>query len=190
VSGALVRRLIEREGLAELLDARGRGVAPSAATWRGRVEAAEILALGAAADAARRLECGDEARVYVPSPPPRSGEVAVIDERNGGTALLRRIAALRLLGPIGGRIVVDWAAVGLEMAQIALSFGATDIAGPIASRRGLPMVDAPDTQKLYKRREIAGFVERAGFRPVFVDTVSEAKPPKLASETRGAENQS
>jgi hypothetical protein len=32
------------------------------------------------------------------------------------------------------------------------------------------MVDADDQKKLVKRREIAAFVERAGFRPVFVTT--------------------
>src|SRR5262249_59957199 len=88
----------------------------------------------------------------------------------GGTALLRQVARERLTGPIARRIVVDFGAVGLEIAQVALSFGATDLAGPIASRRGLPMLDAEDQKKLVKRREIAGFVERAGFRPVFVPT--------------------
>jgi hypothetical protein len=69
-----------------------------------------------------------------------------------------------------------------------LSFGATDLAGPIvrvtrrgpsappadASRRGLPLADQDDAKKLVKRREIAGFVERAGFRPVFVTTDARA----------------
>ena len=79
------------------------------------------------------------------------------------------------MGPIGGRIVVDFGALGLEIAQVALSFGATDLAGPIASRRGLPMVESDDQKKLVKRREIAGFVERAGFRPVFVTTEARAE---------------
>jgi hypothetical protein len=80
--------------------------------------------------------------------------------------------------------------VGLEIAQVALSFGATDIAGPIASRRGLPLVDASDNQKLYKRREIAGFIERAGFVPVFVQTDSLPPAPKGTESRAGGEVQS
>ena len=50
---------------------------------------------------------------------------------------------------------------------LVLSFGATDLAGPIGQRRGLPIAD--DSKKVIKRREIGAFVERAGFRPVFVN---------------------
>ena len=75
---------------------------------------------------------------------------------------------------------MDWGALGLEIGQIALCFGASDLAGPIASRRGLPMLDAEDQKKLVKRREIAAYVERAGFRAVFVATDS---PPHSAEFT-------
>jgi len=101
----------------------------------------------------------------------------VIDTRTlaRGTALLRHIATLRLTGAKGLCIVIDFGALGLEIAQVALSFGATDLAGPIASRRGLPLVDHDDQRKLVKRREIAAFVERAGFRPVFIAAESRAE---------------
>jgi 2-iminoacetate synthase ThiH len=174
MTSKLVTELVERAGLAPLLASRERGVIPSATEAARLVEEADILALGAAADVARRRECGDETRIHVPAAP-TDAELVVIGASVAGTALLRLVARERLLGPIGRRIVVDFGAVGLEIAQVALSFGATDLAGPIASRRGLPMVDADDQKKLVKRREIAGFVERAGFRPVFVTTDARAE---------------
>jgi hypothetical protein len=171
MSSRLVSELVEGAGLSPVLALRERGVVPSGAEVDAIVERSDVLALGAAADLARRRECGDETRIHVPTSPAATTDVTVVGASTaGGTALLRLVARERLMGPIGRRIVVDFGAVGLEIAQVALSFGATDLAGPIASRRGLPMVDADDQKKLVKRREIAAFVERAGFRPVFVTT--------------------
>ncbi len=184
MTSKLVSELVERAGLASLLAMRERGDVPAGEVMDELVERADVLALGAAADAARRHECGDEARIFVPAAPAASNEVVVVGTGavSGGTALLRHVARERLLGPIGRRIVVDFGALGLEIAQVALSFGATDLAGPIASRRGLPMLDTDDQKKLVKRREIAGFVERAGFRPVFVTTEPRTTVP--ADSTR------
>jgi len=92
---------------------------------------------------------------------------------------LRAIAVLRLTGPIGQSIVVDFGVVGLEIAQVGLSFGATDLAGPIGSRKGLPLAD--DSKKVIKRRELAGFVERAGFRPVFVNSEASSTTDDAAA---------
>jgi hypothetical protein len=176
MTSALVTQLVEREGLLPLLASRERGVVPLESEVADVVARAQILALGAAADAARRRECGDETRIHIPTAPPATDALVVIgpDTVARGTALLRHVALLRLGGPIALRIVVDFGALGLEIAQVALSFGATDLAGPIASRRGLPLLDRDDQKKLVKRREIAGFVERAGFRPIFV--TAEAHP--------------
>jgi 2-iminoacetate synthase ThiH len=184
MTSKLVTALLESSGLVALLAERERGVVPSGAEGAQLVERSDLFALGAAADLARRRECGDETRIHVPAAPPSTSEVLLVgpEAAGGGTALLRRIARERLLGPIGRRIVVDFGALGLEIAQVALSFGATDLAGPIASRRGLPMLDADDQKKLVKRREIAGFVERAGFRPVFVTTHPGAEGPSAPSD--------
>ncbi len=172
MTSKLVTRALEQEGLSSILEARERGQVASDAETLEALGRADVLVLGAAADIARRRECSDEARIYVPSPPAQTTSLVVIDAREAlrGTALLRKIATLRLQGPLGARIVVDWGAMGLEIGQIALSFGATDLAGPMASRRGLPMLDAEDQKKLVKRREIAAYVARAGFRAVFVQT--------------------
>jgi hypothetical protein len=170
MTSKLVWAALEREGLQRLLASREQGTVPSDPMDLERVARADVLALGAAADIARRRECSGDVLIYVPSAPPEIAPLMVVGAREAsrGTALLRKIAALRLTGPIGARIVVDFGAMGLEVAQVALCFGATDLAGPIASRRGLPMLDGDDQKKLVKRREIAGYVERAGYRAVFV----------------------
>jgi hypothetical protein len=187
LTSTLVTQLVEREGLLPLLASRERGVVPRESEVADVVARAQILAVGAAADAARRRECGDETRIHIPTAPPPTDALVVIgaDTVARGTALLRHIALLRLGGPIALRIVVDFGALGLEIAQVALSFGATDLAGPILSRRGLPILDRDDPKKLVKRREIAGYVERAGFRPVFVTAEAHSDgrgtPPESAS---------
>ena len=196
MTSTLVAQLVEREGLLPLLASRERGVVPRESEVADVVARAQILAVGAAADAARRRECGDETRIHIPTAPPATDALVVIggDTVARGTALLRRIALLRLGGPIGLRIVVDFGALGLEIAQVALSFGATDLAGPILSRRAtpepqlrqgsLPILDRDDSKKLVKRREIAAYVERAGFRPVFVTAEAQSDgrsvPPESA----------
>src|SRR5450432_710168 len=172
MTSKLVIRALEQEGLSSILESRERGQVAHDAEALEILGRADVLVLGAAADIARRRECSDEAQIYVPSPPSETPSLLVIDARETlrGTALLRKIATLRLQAPLGARIVVDWGALGLEIGQIALSFGATDLAGPMASRRGLPMLDAEDQKKLVKRREIAAYVARAGFHAVFVQT--------------------
>jgi hypothetical protein len=176
MTSKLVTLALEREGLSSILSSRERGQVDGTPDALEILARSDMLALGAAADIARRRECGDEAHIYVPSPPVETTSLVVVGARETlrGTALLRKIATLRLAGAMGRRIVVDWGALGLEIGQIALCFGATDLAGPIASRRGLPMLEAEDQKKLVKRREIAGYVERAGFRPVFVPTDAPA----------------
>jgi hypothetical protein len=165
----LVLEALERAGLGPVLARRERGEVPDDNEVIELLASADILALGAAADVARRRECSPEVRIFMPSAPPANAIVTVLGEREAarGTELLRAIAVLRLTGPIGQSIVLDFGVLGLEIAQVGLSFGATDMAGQIGSGRGLPVVD--DSKKVIKRREIAGFVERAGFRAVFVN---------------------
>jgi 2-iminoacetate synthase ThiH len=188
MTSKLVLEALERAGLGSVLGRREHGEVPDDDQVIELLAKADILALGAAADVARRRECSPEVRIFVPSAPPANAIVTVLGEREAarGTELLRAIAVLRLTGPIGQSIVVDFGVVGLEIAQIGLSFGATDLAGPIGSRKGLPIAD--DSKKTIKRRELAAYVERAGFRAVFVN--SEGAPAADAAAPTGDHAQS
>jgi hypothetical protein len=133
---SFVRGRVEREGLMPLLDLRGRGIVPSTGEWSPRLEGAGLLPLGAAADFARRRECGDDCHIFTDAPDV-TGQIRVLGmgDRDLGTPLVRTIATMRLLGPLGLRIVFDWEALGLDLAQVALSFGASDLAGRASDRK-------------------------------------------------------
>jgi hypothetical protein len=183
----LVREKLERAGLLPVVEARADRRVPSAPGLWDELMRVDLLSLGAAADLARRAECGDDVRIYLPAAPARNDlRVFGKGEPARGSSFLRKIAALRLTSPIGVRFAVDFGVLGLEVAQIALSFGATDLAGPIASRRGLLLVDTDEPKKMVKRAEIAGFVERAGYRPVFVAVGAEETSGHDEGENHGA----
>ncbi|MGA7122958.1 MAG: hypothetical protein WBY94_22845 [Polyangiaceae bacterium] len=153
---------------------------------------ADLLALGALADRVRREEVGDQVRIYAP-PPGAETDVVVLprdDSRLTGLELLREIAVARVAGPPSARVRIDWTRCGLELAQVGLGFGANELAGHIASKRGLPFAEGEQigvgkrsrlqAADLVKKKELAGFVRRSGRIPVFVgadgsvDTVDEA----------------
>lgn len=158
----VVERALQREGLLEVLEARRAGA--SLASFERRLRDADLLALGALADAIRRDEVGPVVRLHLESTPEGAISARGID-------LLREAAVARVLGARGARVCVDFGASGLEMAQVALGFGASELAGPIANRRGLPI--AEDAQKKVKgkgmvalralaREELFELVRRAG----------------------------
>jgi hypothetical protein len=168
----LVERVLLREGLLEMLEAR-RAVEPwprATPAFEKRLRDAELLAVGALADIIRREEVGSVVRLHI-------GGVAPPDAITGsGLSLLRDVAIARITGARGARVCVDFGASGLELAQVALGFGASELAGPIANRRGLPIAD--DAQKkvkgkglvalrALKQEEIATIVRRARREPVF-----------------------
>lgn len=171
----LVERVLLREGLLEVLEARRGGQArpPPSATLalEKRLRDADLLAVGALADIVRQEEVGSLVRLHVGVTAPIDAICAV------GLALLREVAIARLTGPRGGCVCVDFGASGLEMAQVALGFGASELAGPIANRRGLPIADDAHKKvkgkglvalKAIKQEEIATIIRRAGREPLFV----------------------
>jgi hypothetical protein len=95
-----------------------------------------------------------------------------------GLELLRQVAIARVTGPRGGHVRIDWDRCGLELAQVALGFGADELVGLIATKRGLPIADGAllgigkkskrELAQVVKRKELAGCVERAGRVAVFV----------------------
>ncbi len=172
----LRERAWERAGLGDLVARRLRGEALSARELASAA-GADLLALGSAADEVRRVECGDEVRVYCAGPPPGGPLVRLIGagEARRGTELLRGLALERLGAAPGARFCWDYAALGLEFAQVALAFGVSDWTGP--ARRGGALPLAGDPKHLPSRRdELAGYVARAGRRAVFVDAAAPPAP--------------
>lgn len=175
---ALVDRAIDAAGLARLLAARRAGQVD--ASEAARLRAVDLLALGALADRVRLEEVGDDVRIYAGASP-RGGDAVVLPPEGSeltGLELLREVAIARVTGPRGVRVRVDWTRSGLELAQVALGFGANELAGRIASKRGLPMADGEmlgvvgkqsrlEAAELVKRKELEGFVRRAGRTPRF-----------------------
>jgi len=135
----LTERALLREGLLDVLEARRSGADLRA--FERRLRDADLLALGALADAIRRDEVGPVVRVHLGASP--EGAIAM-----KGLDVLREVAIARVLGEKGARVCVDFGASGLEIAQVALGFGASEISGPIANRRGLPIAD--DAKKKVK----------------------------------------
>jgi 2-iminoacetate synthase ThiH len=187
---ALVDRAIAAAGLGGVLEARrGGGELGDAhlATLRG----ADLLALGALADRVRADEVGDEVRIYTDAADETSGGAAtsppvIVLPAEGreltGLELLREVAIARVAGPAGARVRVDWTRCGLELAQVALGFGANELAGRISNKRGLPLAEGEllgvgkrsrmEAADMVKRKELAGFVRRAGRTPLFAQEVA------------------
>lgn len=175
----LTERALLREGLLDVLEARAAG--RDLRSFEPRLRDADLLALGALADAVRRDEVGEGVRIHLGAIP--DGSI-----RTRGLELLRAVAIARVTGPRGARVCVDFGATGLEIAQVALGFGASELAGPIANRRGLPIAD--DAQKkikgqgmvslrALKQEEIATLIRRAGREPIVAPpthTQTEATP--------------
>jgi 2-iminoacetate synthase ThiH len=202
---ALVDRAIEAAGLGDVVDAR-RAETLSAA-YAARLRAADLLALGALADKVRADECGPDVFIYTSDLPPPEGLVGarsagdgplvVLPERGSaltGLELLREVAVARICGRRGTRLRVDWTACGLELAQVALGFGADELAGRISNKRGLPLGDGEllgvgkksrhELAEVVKRKELAEVVRRAGRVPIFVgaDGVREVVHPQTTAQ--------
>jgi hypothetical protein len=175
---ALVDRAIDAAGLAGVVAARHAGQVGQSDI--ARLHGADLLALGALVDRVRADEVGDEVRIYTSPPADDEGAVVLPGEEAAltGLELLREVAIARIAGPRGLRVRVDWTRCGLELAQVALGFGANELAGRIANKRGLPMAEGEklgvvgkksrlEAAETVKRKELEGFVRRAGRTPWF-----------------------
>jgi hypothetical protein len=125
-----------------------------------------------------------------------------------GLDLLREVAVARITGPRGARVRVDWTRCGLELAQVALGFGADELVGFIATKRGLPIADGElagvgkkskrELAQIVKRKELAACVERGGRVAVFVradgavetaeGVAEDADESEVLVEAEGAES--
>jgi hypothetical protein len=182
-----VEQAIARAGLSSVMRSRERGEVAAVRDLLGSLPDVDLLALGAVADAVRTLECGDVVRVHPTSAP----EVVWIVDAASELALLRAVAIARASGPIGCRVGVDWGRHGLELAQVALGFGATDLTGPITRKSGA-LISEDELKKVkgkgmvaqtaLKRREIAALIRSAGRSCEFVDepgAILSASPSEM-----------
>ena len=169
----LVERALSNAGLLAALDARASGAVSTLEALRPAIDAADWLLLGALADAICEREVGAAVRVFANAP--LDAEGACIDlvgnREDAGIPFLRRVALARVFSPPSTRIRVGWDGLGLEFAQVALSFGASELFGAIRFKDGeLVTVDALlghgkksrlEPAQVVKRREIARFLARA-----------------------------
>ena len=182
---------IEKAGLMPLLTACRagdlEGVRASMPAW----SAADLLVLGAVAEALRSGDTG--AVVYIHADGQRGtvhdGRHANVTWVESGTGtseldLLRAVAVARIAGGARARIGVDWGQCGMELAQVALGFGASDLRGPITRKSGLPIFDEEKLKvkgqgmvdlRAIKKREIAALITHAGLVPTFLED-EEAAP--------------
>jgi hypothetical protein len=175
----LVRRALEASGLSEVLAERRLGqVSAAHGVLLGEVD---LLALGALADLVRREEVGDEVRIYVPPPALDDAGLFLLPHAGRdvtGLELLREVAIARVTGPRAARVRIDWGRCGLELAQVALGFGANELAGRLSTKVGAIIAEGDlmgvgkrsrlELATVAKKRELAGFVRRAERTPVFV----------------------
>jgi hypothetical protein len=174
-----VERAIERAGLGGILEARRAHDLTKVRAFLNAHPSIDILILGAIADAIREEECGKVVRVH-PSP---SEDVHWMD-RNGKSELqlLRDVAHARITSARAAHIGVDWATQGLEIQQVAMGFGVTDLTGPLTRKAGA-LIDADALKKVkgqgmvaqtaLRRLEIAALIQNAGRICQFTD---EAAP--------------
>jgi 2-iminoacetate synthase ThiH len=177
----LSEQAIVREGLWPILEARRVRDLEAVRAIASTLEHADLLAVGALADRVRAEEAGDLVRIYantVPEPNPSAINVRRGTSDDGaGIRFLRAVAIARITGPTAALVRVDWAEIGLELAQVALGFGASELVGPIANKRGLAIADDAEKKvkgagmvsvQAMKTQELAGLVRRSGRRVVVI----------------------
>ena len=190
-----IEEAIAKAGLTPVLTARRAGdleaVRGAVASW-GK---ADLLVLGAVADTVRVEDVGATVRIHEHAP--RAGavdaEITWVDASVHASELefLRAVAIARITALNGPRIGVDWSKCGMELAQVALGFGASELRGPITRKSGLPIY-ADEKLKVkgqgmvelssIKRQEIGALVTHAGRLPVFVEIEEESLRTRESSQ--------
>jgi hypothetical protein len=173
--GGVFARAIEAAGLSEC---RTRALAGSGLDQPEieRLRRADLLLVAALADQVRAQFRGDEVRIVARSrlnePHLAVFDLSAADDGPTGADVLREIALLRLATPAKDSVAVSIDALGLELAQTALLFGADVLFGDLAGKRTLPLLEGPAA----RRRELQGLVERSGRRARFADESAAVAP--------------
>jgi 2-iminoacetate synthase ThiH len=123
--------------------------------------------------------------VYANAAGDLGADVVMVAAQADGLSLLRAVAIARITGPRAARVRVDWTACGMELAQVAIGFGANELVGRIANKRGLELADdamATSAKKskalpaqLVKKRELAGIIRRSGRVPELIDAAGRVE---------------
>jgi hypothetical protein len=163
--GRILDRALEQAGLSDLAERvlQGRGLADAEL---GRMRAADVLVLAGLADAVRERFHGMDVRVMGTAAAQREPEMlrlAFGDEGEAartGQELLCEVALARLATPGRRSVGVRVDEFGLQLAQVALTFGADVLLCELGGDRILPLLDGPEA----RRAELAALIERAGRR--------------------------
>ncbi len=176
-----VQRALSQAGLLPILDARAAGEPGHLREFQSRAQTADWLLLGALADEIRSREVGRDVLVFANAPLPADPRAVDLTgtAADGGIAFLRDTALTRIFSEPCARIRVGWDGLGMEFAQVALAFGASELFGDVRFKDGeLVTVDAllghgkrsnMAPAQLVKRREIARFLSRAGRTALFAN---------------------
>jgi hypothetical protein len=178
--GRVFSRALAAAGLSDLLACVLSGQ-PLGQAELLRLAAADLLLVAGLADVMRAHYHGDDVPVLRAStlrePAQRVCVFAGAISEHGATGaeLLRELALLRLRTPASTRIAVSMEALGIELAQTALLFGADALIGDLTSARTLPLLDGAGA----RRRELEGLVARSGRRLRFGDAELEPELERL-----------
>jgi hypothetical protein len=171
----LLNRAVDQAGLSAIAERAlgGRGLGQQDIE---RLRSADVLIVAGLADAVRKRHRGDEVRLLSNELARREPDLVRLDLPAGrndgptGQELLLQVALCRLATPAGKAIGVSFEQLGLELSQVALSFGADALFGDLTQKRVLPLLDGPRA----RREQISGLVERGGRRARWVDAPATA----------------
>lgn len=189
---------IHRSGLSPVLAAKRAGDLDTVRANVAELAKADLLALGAVADLLRSEEVGEVVRLH-DEHATAAGTTLWVDVPTGTSELdvLRSCAIARIACAKGMRVGLDWSKHGLELAQVALGFGITDLRGSVTRKNGLPIYEDEVLKvkgegmvslEVLKKRELAKLVTHAGRVPSFVsdDRPAPSPVPPALSESEAA----
>ena len=174
-TSSVVERALSAAGVDRWLARRLAGdvLEGDRAELEARLPELDVLVLGALADRVRAAECGPVVRVHLRRPLDEVAALPSFDPVAGGIVFLRAVARARLLGAAGAAVRIDIDDVGLQLAQVCLAYGASELVAP--QRKRSIVTDAQGdaaAQAILRERELAALVVAAGRKPVIVETRS------------------
>jgi 2-iminoacetate synthase ThiH len=167
--GRVFSRALAQAGLSDLQE-RVLSGEPLTHSDLQRLQAADLLLVAGLADLMRARFRGDDVS-FLRSNAVREPELHLfkgVASEHGATGadVLRELALLRLSTKPSTGIAVSVEALGLELAQTALLFGADTLIGDLSNARTLPLLDGAAA----RRNELVGLIARSGRRVKFPES--------------------